>query len=227
MIVRRGEKVLVQGITGKQGTFWTEKMIGYGATVVGGVNPKKAGTEHLGLPVIAAAKDMAGGFDISVMFIPPMAARAAAVDACEAGAKLLVCLTEHIPSHDFQRGDLLRLQHASRHQGEQAEPGHAMGDPLCLGPASGIDRRRPNHRVLDQLVGRARTIEGRIQQRIEGNVKLAMRNLAAIRAPTQAGNAQHPRMSFEPRRKAVPFGYVKAQSRRLLQQLADDHPVTP
>jgi succinyl-CoA synthetase alpha subunit len=100
MIPRKDHRILVQGITGKQGTFWAEKMIEYGATVVGGVNPKKAGTEHLGKPVVAAAKDMAGQFDISVMFIPPMAARAAAVDACEAGAKLLVCLTEHIPGHD-------------------------------------------------------------------------------------------------------------------------------
>ncbi|MEM1130456.1 MAG: CoA-binding protein [Pseudomonadota bacterium] len=100
MIPRKDHRILVQGITGKQGTFWTEKMMGYGATVVGGVNPKKAGTEHLGVPVVAAARDMAGDFDISVMFIPPMAAKAAAVDACEAGAKLLVCLTEHIPAHD-------------------------------------------------------------------------------------------------------------------------------
>jgi succinyl-CoA synthetase alpha subunit len=100
MIPRKAHRVLVQGITGKQGTFWTEKMIEYGATVTGGVNPKKAGTEHLGLPVHASARDAAGTFDIALMFIPPMMARAAAVDACEAGAKLLVCLTEHIPSHD-------------------------------------------------------------------------------------------------------------------------------
>ena len=100
MIPRRNHRILVQGITGKQGTFWAEKMIEYGANVVGGVNPKKAGTEHLGAPVIGKATDMAGDFDISVMFIPPMAAKAAAIDACEAGAKLLVCLTEHIPSHD-------------------------------------------------------------------------------------------------------------------------------
>ncbi|MEM1299961.1 MAG: CoA-binding protein [Pseudomonadota bacterium] len=100
MIPRKEHRILVQGITGKQGTFWTEKMIEYGATVTGGVNPKKAGTEHLGVPVHATARDAAGTFDISVMFIPPMAAKAAGIDACEAGAKLLVCLTEHIPSHD-------------------------------------------------------------------------------------------------------------------------------
>ncbi|MCP4999406.1 MAG: succinate--CoA ligase subunit alpha [Hyphomicrobiales bacterium] len=102
MILRKHHKILVQGITGKQGTFWTREMLDYGAAVIGGVNPKKAGTEHLGVPVFASAKDAAkiAPFDVSLMFIPPMAAKAAAVDACEAGAKLLICLTEHIPAHD-------------------------------------------------------------------------------------------------------------------------------
>lgn len=102
MIVRKEHKVLVQGITGKQGTFWTQAMQDYGTSIVAGVNPKKAGTEHLGVPVYACAVDAAreSPLDVSVMFIPPMAAKAAAIDACEAGVKLLVCLTEHIPAHD-------------------------------------------------------------------------------------------------------------------------------
>lgn len=102
MIPRKDHRILIQGITGKQGTFWTEAMQAYGSTVVGGVNPKKAGTEHLGVPVFASAREAAKTtpFDISCMFIPPLMAKAAAIDACEAGAKLLVCLTEHIPSHD-------------------------------------------------------------------------------------------------------------------------------
>ncbi|RMF00021.1 MAG: succinyl-CoA synthetase subunit alpha, partial [Alphaproteobacteria bacterium] len=59
MIVRGGETVLVQGITGKQATFWSQRMLEYGTRVVGGVNPKKAGIEHLGLPVWASAKEAA------------------------------------------------------------------------------------------------------------------------------------------------------------------------
>jgi succinyl-CoA synthetase alpha subunit len=102
MIVRRTDRVLVQGITGKQGTFWTEKMQACGTKVVGGVNPKKAGETHCGVPIFATAVDAmkAAPFDVSVMFIPPGAARAAAEDAIAAGVKLLVILTEHIPAQD-------------------------------------------------------------------------------------------------------------------------------
>jgi succinyl-CoA synthetase alpha subunit len=102
MIVRGDERVLVQGITGKQGTFWTERMQEYGTRVVGGVNPRKAGTEHCGVPVHASAKDAMrdGGFDVSVLFIPPLGCKAAALDAIEAGCRRLVILTEHIPVQD-------------------------------------------------------------------------------------------------------------------------------
>ncbi len=102
MIPRKSDRILVQGITGKQGSFWTEAMQTYGSTVVGGVNPRKAGTEYLGVPVFANAREAAKQtpFEIACMFIPPMMAKEAAIDACEAGAKMLVCLTEHIPAHD-------------------------------------------------------------------------------------------------------------------------------
>jgi len=107
MIVRRGDRVLVQGITGKQGTFWTEKMQAYGTTIVGGVNPKKAGTTHLGVPVFGSATEASqqlgaegSGVDVSVLFIPPAGARAAIEDAVAADAGLIVVLTEFIPVHD-------------------------------------------------------------------------------------------------------------------------------
>ena len=102
MIVRGHERVLVQGITGKQGTFWTERMQDYGTRVIGGVNPKKAGTEHCGVPVCASAREAmdAVGFDVSVLFVPPLGVKDAAVDAIEAGASKIVILTEHIPVQD-------------------------------------------------------------------------------------------------------------------------------
>ena len=102
MIYRKAHRVLVQGITGKQGTFWTEKMMECGTTVVGGVNPKRAGEIHVGLPVFASATEAMrkAPFDVAVMFIPPAMTKDAALDAIAAGAKLLVVLTEHIPVQD-------------------------------------------------------------------------------------------------------------------------------
>ena len=101
-ICRRRHRVLVQGITGKQGTFWTERMQEYGTNVIGGVNPKKAGTKHCGVPVHATAVDAAkeGDVNATVMFIPALGVKVAALDAIEAGAKLIVCLTEHVPVQD-------------------------------------------------------------------------------------------------------------------------------
>jgi succinyl-CoA synthetase alpha subunit len=102
MIVRGNETVLVQGITGRQGTFWSQRMIECGTHIVGGVNPKKAGESHIGLPVwgsaVAAAAETA--IDASVLFIPPMGVKAAALDAIAAGIGKLVILTEHVPVQD-------------------------------------------------------------------------------------------------------------------------------
>ena len=101
-ILRRSDRILVQGITGTQGSFWTQKMLSVGSKVVGGVNPRRAGETHLNLPVFESAKTAMRetGFDVALMFIPPLLAKDAAIDAIESGAKGLVILTEHIPSHD-------------------------------------------------------------------------------------------------------------------------------
>jgi succinyl-CoA synthetase alpha subunit len=102
MIIRGHETVLVMGITGKQGTFWGEKMRGYGTRLAGGVNPKRAGERHLGLPVWATAREAAQErqIDAAVLFIPPFGVKEAALDAIEAGIRKIVCLTEHVPVHD-------------------------------------------------------------------------------------------------------------------------------
>jgi succinyl-CoA synthetase alpha subunit len=102
MIVRGTDRVLVMGITGKQGTFWTERMQAYGTRVVGGTNPQKAGSTHCNVPVFVTAREAMKGapFDIAVLFIPPLMVKEAALDAIEAGAKGMVVLTEHIPVHD-------------------------------------------------------------------------------------------------------------------------------
>ncbi len=116
MIIQQKDRVLVQGITGKQGTFWTERMQEYGTNVVAGVNPKKAGTTHCGVPVLASARDTMNdvGFDYSVLFIPPMLVRGAALDAIEAGAKGVCILTEHIPVRD-----VMYIMSAAKERGVQ------------------------------------------------------------------------------------------------------------
>jgi succinyl-CoA synthetase alpha subunit len=102
MIYRRGQTVLVQGITGKQGSFWAEKMIECGTKVIGGVNPKRAGETYIGVPVYGSAVEAAQHTkcDMSVIFIPPALAKDAIIDAIDAGVGTIVTLTEHIPSHD-------------------------------------------------------------------------------------------------------------------------------
>ena len=102
MIIRGSEAVLVQGITGKQGTFWSERMRDYGTRIIGGVNPRRAGETHLGLPVWATASAAARetAIDAAVMFIPPMGVKEAALDIINAGIGKVVCLTEHVPVHD-------------------------------------------------------------------------------------------------------------------------------
>ncbi len=116
MIVRQRDRVVVLGMTGKQGTFWTEKMIAYGTNVVAGVHPKRAGETHVGVPVFASTAEAvaAVGGDVAVMFIPPPMAKDAAVSAAEAGIKLLVVLTEHIPAQDVMAMHAAAAKHGTR-----------------------------------------------------------------------------------------------------------------
>lgn len=102
MIVRASEPVLVQGITGRQASFWSERMRAYGTRICAGVHPRKGGSEHLGVPVFASAREAAAALElaVSVLFVPPAAVKAAALDAIEAGIGKLVILTEHVPVHD-------------------------------------------------------------------------------------------------------------------------------
>ncbi len=113
MIVRGADRVLVQGITGKQGTYWTERMQAYGTRIVAGVNPKKAGTRHCGVPVYASAGEAMRetSFEMSVLFIPSLGVKAAAQDAIKAGCGRLVILTEHVPVQDVM--ELLAMARAN------------------------------------------------------------------------------------------------------------------
>ena len=103
VLVNKDSKIIVQGFTGKEGTFHAEQMIEYGTKVVGGVTPGKGGQTHLGLPIFNTVKDAVdqAGADVTIIFVPPAFAADAVMEAAEAGIKVIICITEGIPVEDM------------------------------------------------------------------------------------------------------------------------------
>ncbi|MFA7688424.1 MAG: succinate--CoA ligase subunit alpha [Moheibacter sp.] len=107
VLVNKDSKIIVQGFTGKEGTFHAEQMIEYGTNVVGGVTPGKGGTLHLDRPVFDTVQDAVdkAGANVSIIFVPPAFAADAIMEAAEAGIKVIICITEGIPV-----GDMVKVQ---------------------------------------------------------------------------------------------------------------------
>jgi len=105
VLVNKSTRVVVQGITGREGSFHTEQMIAYGTNVVAGVVPGKGGQEHLGAPIFDTVADAVRqtGADASFIIVPPPFAADAIMESAAAGVSVAVCVTEGIPVHDMIR----------------------------------------------------------------------------------------------------------------------------
>ena len=103
ILLTKKSKIIVQGITGVEGSFHTEKMLEYGTNIVAGVTPGKGGTEFLKVPIFNTVQETVNKLDAnaSCIFVPPPFAADAIYEACDAGIKLIVCITEGIPVNDM------------------------------------------------------------------------------------------------------------------------------
>jgi len=103
VLVNKNSKVIVQGFTGTEGSFHAGQMIEYGTNLVGGVTPGKGGTIHLDKPVFNTVEEAVtkAGANVSIIFVPPAFAADAIMEAASAGIKVIICITEGIPTKDM------------------------------------------------------------------------------------------------------------------------------
>jgi succinyl-CoA synthetase alpha subunit len=125
VLIDRSTRLLVQGLTGREGTFHAKQAAAYGTTVVGGVTPGKGGTRHEDWPVFDTVRDAVKetGANASVIFVPPAFAADAVMEAADAGITLVVCITEGIPVLDMMRAMTFLKSH----------PGTRLIGPNCPG----------------------------------------------------------------------------------------------
>jgi len=159
IVVHAETPVIVQGFTGRIGTFHAQEMIDYGTNVVGGVTPGKGGTEHLNLPVFDTVKSAIRetGAEASIVFVPPPFAADAIMEAADAGIRQCVCITDGIPAQD--------MMHVKRYmQRYRAENRMQLMGPNCAGvisPGQAMMGIMPGH-IYKQgpvgIIGRSGTL---------------------------------------------------------------------
>jgi malate-CoA ligase subunit alpha len=159
ILLNQNTPVIIQGFTGRIGTFHAQEMIDYGTNVVGGVTPGKGGEKHLGLPVFNTVKDaVAGtGAEASVVFVPPPFAADAIMEAADANIRFCVCVTDGIPAQDMMRVK----RYMRRYKKEERM---CLTGPNCAGtisPGKAMMGIMPGHIYMQGnvgLIGRSGTL---------------------------------------------------------------------
>jgi succinyl-CoA synthetase alpha subunit len=148
VLIDKNTRLLVQGLTGREGTFHAKQAQAYGTTVVGGVTPGKGGTMHEGWPVFNTVQDAVAktGANASVIFVPPPFAADAVMEAADAGIALVVCITEGIPVIDMMRAmTFLKTRPATRLIGPNC--------PGIISPGKGKAGIIPHNIVKEGRIG--------------------------------------------------------------------------
>ena len=139
VLVHKQSKIIVQGFTGKEGSFHAEQMIAYGTNVVGGITPGKGDQQHLDRPVFNTVSDAvrATGADVSIIFVPPAFAADGIMEAADAGIKVIVCITEGIPVADMMKAKAYVTKRGVRLIGPNC-PGVITADEAKVGIMPGF-----------------------------------------------------------------------------------------
>ena len=151
ILINEKTKIIVQGFTGKIGSFHTSEMVKYGSNIAGGVTPGKGGITHQGLPVFNTVKEAVKntGAEASILFVPPAFAADSAMEAADSGIKICVAITDGIPSHDMIRVKRYMRRYA------KSEKMTLIG-PNCAGvisPGKSMLGIMPGHIYLQGKIG--------------------------------------------------------------------------
>ncbi|CAA6815109.1 MAG: Succinyl-CoA ligase [ADP-forming] alpha chain (EC, partial [uncultured Sulfurovum sp.] len=145
ILVNKDTKVIVQGFTGKEGSFHAEQCMDYGTKIVGGVTPGKGGQTHLGQPVFNTVKDAVSttGATVSMIFVPPAFVADAVMEAASAGIKLAVIITEGAPVRDMQAAKACAVKNGMMTIGPNC-PGVITADECKIGIMPGMIFKKGN-----------------------------------------------------------------------------------
>ncbi|MCK5354220.1 MAG: succinate--CoA ligase subunit alpha, partial [Methyloprofundus sp.] len=151
ILINQQTRIIVQGFTGKIGTFHAQDMINYGSNVVGGITPGKGGQKHLDLPVFNTVKESVekAGAEASIIFVPPAYAADSIMEAAAAGIKFCVAITDGIPTQD-----MMKVKQFLRKIPEQERM--VLTGPNCAGtisPGKAMLGIMPGHIYTEGVVG--------------------------------------------------------------------------